>query len=144
MAHQVSVFLENKVGHLNRVTNVLKNNGINIRNMNLIHTANGWGILNLLVSDPVQACEKLDEAGMSASLRRIVAFEMTDLPGGLDDLLQKVAQAGVNFTNAYGRVVESGKKALFFIDVDDMDDVSEKLELAGLSPLSDELVYGTK
>ena len=41
MAYQVSVFLENKLGHLEKVTNVLKNAGINIRNISLYHTANG-------------------------------------------------------------------------------------------------------
>ena len=52
MAYQVSIFLENKIGHLERVTAVLKAAKINIHTMNLNHTANGWGILNLVVSNP--------------------------------------------------------------------------------------------
>lgn len=45
MAYEVSVFLENKLGHLKQVTSVLKEKGINIRTMNLAHTANSWGYL---------------------------------------------------------------------------------------------------
>lgn len=142
MAYQVSIFLENKIGRLERVTSVLKENRINIQNMSLIHTANGWGILNLLVSCPERACAKLCEAGMSASLRKIVALEMQDVPGGLDGLLTKIASAGVNFTNAYGRVVEPGQKAFFFIDADQIEDINEKLQAVGLTPLNDDLIYG--
>ena len=45
MAYQVSIFLENKIGHLERVTAVLKDAQINIRTMNLNHTASGWGYI---------------------------------------------------------------------------------------------------
>jgi hypothetical protein len=33
MAYQVSIFLENKTGHFERVTSVLRENNINIRSM---------------------------------------------------------------------------------------------------------------
>jgi len=142
MAYQVSVFLENKIGRLKRVTSVLKENGINIQNMNLIHTANGWGILNLLVSDSQKACEKLGQAGLSASLRKVVALQMQDVPGGLDELLARIADAGVNFTNAYGKVVEPGKKAILFIDAEQIEGIEEKLSAGGLVQLSDDSIFG--
>ena len=52
MSYQVSVFLENKLGHLEKVTGVLHEAAINIRSIHLNHTAHGWGILNLVVSKP--------------------------------------------------------------------------------------------
>ena len=61
MSYQVSIFLENKLGHLERVTAVLSAAGINIRSIHINHTANGWGILNLVVSDPERA-QKLGRA----------------------------------------------------------------------------------
>ena len=87
MSYQVSIFLENKLGHLERVTAVLSAAGINIRSIHINHTANGWGILNLVVSDPGRAQRLLDEAGMTAALREIVVVQMVDKPGGLDELL---------------------------------------------------------
>lgn len=142
MAYQVSIFLENKIGHLERVTAVLKQAQINIRTMNLNHTASGWGILNLVVSDPVLAHQLLTEKGLSAALREIVVIEMVDQPGGLDDLLKEIVKAGVNFTNAYGRSGYGNENAYFVIDTDNVPDARHKLKEAGLNIMSDESIYG--
>ena len=142
MTYQVSIFLENKLGHLQQVTSVLKAASINIRSMHLNHTANGWGILNLVVSDPMEAFKLLNEQGISSALREIVALKMNDKPGGLDDLLKAIVKAGVNFTNAYGRVVENGKLAIFVLDVEDISDARIKLDQAGLEIVPDQMVYG--
>ena len=142
MAYQVSIFLENKIGHLERVTAVLKAAKINIRTMNLNHTASGWGILNLVVSNPVLGQQLLIENGLSAALREIVVIEMIDQPGGLDDLLKVIVNAGVNFTNAYGRSAYANEKAYFVIDTEDVVDARKKLIQAGLNLLSDETIYG--
>lgn len=142
MTYQVSIFLENKLGRLEKVTAVLKEAGINIRSIHLNHTANGWGILNLVVSNPELAHQRLNESGMSAALREIAVVKMADKPGGLDELLQDVVKAGVNFTNAYGRVVNDGDSAFFVIDIQDIPDAREKLVKVGLEIITDRMVYG--
>jgi len=142
MSYQVSIFLENKLGRLEKVTGVLKEAGINIRSLHLNHTANGWGILNLVVSRPELAQQRLNEAGMSAALREIAVVQMADQPGGLDELLKEIVRAGVNFTNAYGRVISEGDSAFLVIDVEDIPDVAAKLASVGLKMLPDEQVYG--
>ena len=142
MAFQVSVFLENKIGHLERITGVLREADINIRAMTLTHTTQGWGIINLIVSNPQKAFDSLIGCGLSATLRKIAVIEMEDTPGGLDDLLNKISSAGINFTNAYGRIVESGKSAYLAIDVEDIDRAFEKFSEAGLILISDAKVYG--
>ncbi len=144
MAYQVSVFLENKLGHLEKVTDVLKKAGINIRNMNLNHTASGWGILNLVVSYPELACNLLNQNGISAALRKIAVLKMVDKAGGLDQLLKGIAKAGVNITNAHGMVLEEGKIAFFAIDIEDIPDAVERLESVGLETLPDNHIYGTR
>jgi len=142
MTYQVSIFLENKIGRLEKVTSVLKESGINIRSIHLNHTANGWGILNLVVSNPELAHQRLNESGMSAALREIVVVKMADKPGSLDELLQDVVKAGVNFTNAYGRVVNDGDSAFFVIDIQDIPDARDRLATVGLEIIVDRLVYG--
>ena len=144
MTYQVSIFLENKLGHLEKVTAVLKEAEINIRSLHLNHTANGWGILNLVVSNPELAYQLLNEKGMSAALREIVVVKMADKPGGLDGLLKDIVKAGVNFTNAYGRVVNDGDSAFFVIDVQDIPDARTNLTKVGLEIIADRLVYGIK
>jgi len=142
MAYQVSIFLENKVGHLEKVTGILRDAGINIRAMNLTHTTQGWGILNLLVSDPEKATIVLVERNVSASLRKIAVIAMDDVPGGLDELLKIIASAGINFTNAYGRNTTPGTMAYFAIDVEDIENAFEKISSAGLQLIPDHEVYG--
>lgn len=142
MTYQVSIFLENKLGHLEKVTAVLKKAEINIRSLHLNHTANGWGILNLVVSNPELAHQLLNDSGMSAALREIVVVKMEDKPGGLDGLLKDIVKAGVNFTNAYGRVVNDGDSAFFVIDVQDIPDARTNLTNVGLEIIADHLVYG--
>jgi len=142
MTYQVSIFLENKLGHLERVTAVLRNAEINIRSIHLNHTASGWGILNVVVSKPELACQRLNESGMSAALREIVVLKMADKPGGLDELLKALVAAGVNFINAYGRVVNEGGSAFFMIDVQDIPDARENIMKQGLEIITDENVYG--
>lgn len=142
MTFQVSVFLENRLGRLEKVTAVLREAEINIRSIHLNHTANDWGILNLVVSRPELACQKLNESGMSGALREIVVLKMDDKPGGLDVLLKAIAAAGVNFTNAYGRIVNEGGSAFFMVDVQDIPEARSRLAGAGLEIIEDAQVYG--
>lgn len=142
MALQISVFLENKVGHFKKVTQVLTKGMISIRTMTLTNTASGWGILNLLTDQPEETYRTLSSKGFSAALREVIALEMEDKPGGLDELLEKIALADVSFDNAFGRIMEEKKRAILLIDVPDIDDARVKLSRIGLTELSDDVVYG--
>ncbi|WP_320112553.1 hypothetical protein [Draconibacterium orientale] len=143
MAYEVSIFLENKIGHFERITRVLKEAQINIRSMAINDTANGWGILNLIVNDPIKAKEALAEKGVSVALRKVIALEMRDEAGGLDDLLMEVAKAEVNFDNAIGRVITEKQKAILILNVDDYAESIKKLEQQGVKIIDDQTVYGT-
>lgn len=142
MAYQVSIFLENKIGHLRHITSLLAKNQINIRTMNLTHTSNDWGVLNLMVDLPDKAYEVLNTQNVSVALRDVIALEMEDHPGGMDELLDKVEAAGVNFTNAYSRILKEGDEAFLILDSADTDQTREQLKTVGLSPLDDKIVYG--
>lgn len=142
MTYQVSVFLENKLGHFGRVTSVLREAGVNIRTMTLTNTASGWGILNFVVDAPKKACRALCDKGFSAALREIVALSMDDELGGLDTILKNVESAGISFQNAYGRIVQDGHQAFLVIDVEDVDDALKRLHEKGIVTLSPAEVYG--
>ena len=57
---QVSVFLENKSGALNKMTKVLANHNINIRALSLADT-NEFGIVRMIVNDVYEATTVLKE-----------------------------------------------------------------------------------
>jgi hypothetical protein len=142
MAKEVSIFLENKVGHFERITSILKMNRINILSMSLNDTANGWGILKLLVNNPEKAFDALSENGISVALRDVIAIEIKDETGGLNELLEKVAQARINFNNAYGRCIKENKTAILILDVPDFQLSVKKLTEYGIEIISDDKIYG--
>lgn len=135
VAYQLSVFAENKPGRLAKVTGILGKEKINIRAIT-IATSDVFGVVNLLVDDPQRAVKALEKEGLTVSLRQVVAVLIEDRPGGLDRLVQLLAKEGINVENAYGFVLESWKRAVFVIDVDQMEKTQRVLEAGGFETLS--------
>ncbi len=142
MVYEISVFLENKISHFEHITNILKEGKVNIRSMNLNNIENGWGILNLLVDQPEKAYTILNEKGNSVALREVIALEMKDQAGGLDELLLNIAKAGIHFKNAYSRLISEKQIAILILEVPDVIEAKEKLQKCGIPALNPELVYG--
>ncbi|MEI8172465.1 MAG: ACT domain-containing protein [Deltaproteobacteria bacterium] len=134
IAYQLSVFAENKPGRLAAVTGILAREKINIR-ATTIATSDTFGVINLIVDDPKRAQAALSGAGMTANLREVLAILIEDKPGGLDKLMQMLAREDVNINNAYGFVLESREKAVFVVDVDQIEKAREIIENAGFKTL---------
>ena len=134
IAYQLSVFAENKPGKIAHLTSVLGKEKINIR-ATTISTADTFGIINLIVDDPKRAEAALSQEGMTVHLREVLAVLIPDTPGGLDNLMQLLYQEGININNAYGFVLESSKKAVFVVDVDQMQKTEKLLEQKGYKTL---------
>ena len=143
MAWQVSVFLQNKPGRLEKITAVLMENKINIRAMTLATSSGGWGVLNLLVDQPQKAKDMLSASGHPAALREIVVVEMGDKPGSLHSVLALLANTGLNIETAYGTVLQEKKSAILVIDVESVTvgKAKETLVKAGVKLLEDEAIY---
>lgn len=142
MAFEVSVFLENKITHFEGITNILKAEGINIRSLILNNILHGWGVLNLLVDQPEKAYQVLTDKGNSVSLREVIALEMKDETGGLDELLVKISRAGIHIENAYTRLISAANLAILVLDVPDVLEAKKLLLQNGIPILDDKTVYG--
>jgi hypothetical protein len=70
--HQLSVFLENKSGRLTEVLEVLGEENIRITALSVADTTE-FGILRLIVSDPVKAKEHLKKKNFSANLTEVIS-----------------------------------------------------------------------
>ncbi len=142
MAFEVSVFLENKIAHLEGITGILKKENVNIRSVTLNSILHGWGVLNLLVDKPEKAYQLLSEKGNSVVLREVIALEMKDQAGGLDELLLKISRAGIHIENANSRLITENKMAVLLLDVPDVMDAVIRLKSSGVHVLDDKTVYG--
>lgn len=134
IAYQLSIFAENKPGKLAHVTSVLAAENISIR-ATTISTSDTFGVISLIVDDPRRAQDALTKAGMTVHLRGVLAVLIPDKPGGLDKLTRLLDAEGININNAYGFVLDSGKKAVFVVDVDQMEKTEKILEKHGFQTL---------
>ncbi|HET58727.1 MAG TPA: ACT domain-containing protein [Deltaproteobacteria bacterium] len=127
IANQISIFAENKPGRLSKVTSLLAAEKINIRAIT-ISSSDEFGVINMLVDDPEKARRALAEAGLTVNLKPVVAVVIPDRPGGLDLLIRVLSDQGVNIENAYGFVLESREKAVFVVEVEQVEKTLEILE----------------
>jgi len=142
MAFEVSVFLENKITHFEGITSILKEEEINIRSLSLNNMHHGWGVLNLLVDQPEKAYKLLSDKGNSVAMREVIALEMKDEAGALDELLVKISRAGIHIESAYSRLISENNLAVLILEVPDVLEATRRLEINDIRILDDKIVYG--
>jgi len=140
MANQVNVFAQNQPGRLERLTEVLLEEGINIRAIT-ISGSEDYGVIKLLVDDPGKAFEALQREGFSAFMKEVIAVVMDDRPGGLHSVCRVLGDSGVNVEDAYGFVFQDRKTAILVVEVDEIPEAEDILRAKGLEFLSDAELY---
>lgn len=120
MLKQLSIFVENKIGSLNKATRVLKENNINIRAIATFDSPE-FGILRIIVNQPELAREKLIEKGFIVKITNVIAVNLEDKPGELDRVLSIIAFAGLNLNYIYSFVIRNCKTPLMVMHIDDLD-----------------------
>ncbi len=134
---QISVFLENKPGRLQRMTGVLAAHKIDLRALSLAETKD-FGIARIIVSDVMDAVTVLKDADFIASLTPVLAVEIPDETGGLDKLLKIFAEAGVNIEYMYAFLGKSDGNAYMIFRISDTKNAEAKLTANGLKMLTQE------
>ncbi|WP_320112554.1 hypothetical protein [Draconibacterium orientale] len=142
MAFEISVFLENKITHFEAITALLNKNGINIRTLTLNDMSHGWGVLSMLVDRPEEAYKILSDNGNSVSMKEVIALEMKDEAGGLDEILVKIARTGIHIESAYTRLIAENNLAVLLLEVPDVLEAVRRLEINHVKILDDKVVYG--
>ncbi len=127
---QISLFLENKPGHLNAICRTLANNEINIVTLSLADTQQ-FGIVRLIVEEWEKARDVLEKAGHVVNLREVVAATVANTPGGMAEILDTIGKAGVNIEYMYAFTYRHESKAVLIFRFDDPDKAIEALTAAG-------------
>lgn len=129
---QLSVFVENKVGRLSAVLNVLKENDIDISALSLADTSE-YGILRLVVDKPDEAVAALKNEGVMVKCTQVIAAAMDDAPGGLAHLLELLSEANVGIEYMYAFIGKAEGKAWTVLRVDDIDIATEVFKKNGVA-----------
>lgn len=128
--NQLSLFLENKPGHLNAICRTLAENDVNIVTLSLADTQQ-FGILRLIVQDWEHARDVLQNNGFVVNVREVVATTVSDRPGGMAELLDVIEAASLNIEYMYAFTSRRGDEAILIFRFDDPDRAVTTLREAG-------------
>lgn len=98
---QLSVFLQNELGRLEEVTDILYKHNINISALSIAETAE-YGVLRMIVDDTGKASEALKAEDFNVKISDVICVESPDVPGELHKNLQLLTGAGINLSYMYG------------------------------------------
>ncbi len=132
---QLSIFLENKPGHLEAACKTMADAGINLMTLNLADTCE-FGILRVIVKDPEGAKSILEKNGFTVKLTDMLAASVADKPGGLLSVLSALSKADVNVDYMYAFAYRKGDAAVMMIRADHPDIALNALTAAGVTLLS--------
>lgn len=134
MYNEVRVFVENKPGKLSRVSELLGQAGIDILMLDVADEGQ-FGVFRILTAEPDRTKDVLADAGMTVAFNKVACIEIDDQPGGLVRLAKALEAAKLNVTDAYGCILERGKRAVFVVKGDNLDAIEAAAREAGLKPL---------
>ena len=128
---QISVFLENKIGALAEVTEVMGDAGIDLRALSLADTTD-FGVLRLIVDDPKRAFGLLRDGGFVVSMTQTLAVPINDVPGGLAKVLKILAEENVSVEYAYAFISRKQGTAYVVLRVKDNEHARNVLTKHGV------------
>lgn len=128
---QVSVFLENRPGTLAEVLRRLADADVNLRTMSLAETEQ-FGIARMIVDDPDAAVAALSDLGVTTMVVDVLAVEVPNRPGGLADISELFARAGVNLRYVYAEMGGSADRAVLIMRVNPSEKALRILVEAGI------------
>ena len=137
---QISLFLENKPGHLNAICRTLAKNDINIVTLSLADTQQ-FGIVRLIVEKWEKAKNALEQAGYVVNVREVVAATVADKPGGMAELLDSIDKSGVNIEYMYAFTSKHGSEAVLVFRFNDPDKAIEALKASGRNVLDAPVLF---
>jgi hypothetical protein len=132
--NEVRIFVENRPGKLSSVAERLGNAGVDILAMELADEGQ-YGVVKILTAKPELARDALSEANVAVALGPVAVIEIPDQPGGLVKLLKAIEKAELNVTDAYGCILERGKRAAFVVKGDNLEAIESAARDAGLKAL---------
>lgn len=98
---QLTVFLQNKSGRLEELTDILSKNDINISAISVAETEE-YGIMRMIVSDHEKALQMLKDAEFTVKTTEVISIECPDIPGSLHETLKKLTKNGIDVSYMYG------------------------------------------
>ena len=137
MIRQISVFVENQPGSMMNVTSVLTEAHVNIRAISTFDTPE-FGIMRLIVDNPVRAKEALTEKGFVTRVSEVIGAELKDEKGNLNQMLAILADGKINVNYIYSFVIREGKAPVMVFSTDNYEKAEKVLRAADVKLVEQE------
>lgn len=131
---QLTVFLENRVGSLQEITDILRDNNINVFSISLADTSE-YGLLRMIVSEPEKGKEVLTAAGISARLTDVVAVRLENRVGTLAELFEVISKADIGIEYMYA--MATSEVGVMILKTNEPVKTVEALRAAGICVLEE-------
>ena len=93
--------MSNEIGMLARLCRDLAHGGVNVLAISAPETAEGKGVVRLLVPNRELATHVLSQAGYTFAAEEVLFVELTNRPGALARAVEKLARANIAIRYAY-------------------------------------------
>lgn len=144
LINQLSVFIENKKGHLSKITKVLKDAQVDIRAISVFDSAE-FGILRIVVDKPELGADALKKAGHVVKQSYVLAVDPSDKVGSLHDVFALLSDNDVNIEYVYSFVMPNNQGApLIILKADDQEKAIALLTASDFSLIPKEAVYNVQ
>ncbi|MDO5136010.1 MAG: amino acid-binding protein [Eubacteriales bacterium] len=134
MLKQLSIFAENQKGIMQRITDTLQREGINILG-SVTNDSAEYGIVRMVVSDCDRAMEALAKAGFICKLTDVLGIEVKDEVGNLNNLLLSFLDMNVSIDYLYLSFNRDTGRPIMVIHVEDITEVEAALTSKGFTSL---------
>lgn len=128
------------MGSLSKPLETLSEAGVNIKAMCMADTSE-FGILRLVVDDPLKGKEALEENNFLVKITDIIGVEMDDTPGGLTSVLKIIKDNEIDLEYLYAFTHEKAGKAILLLHSDDLDKLISALQEKDIVIVNSEEVY---
>ena len=135
---QISISLENVPGILSNVSEIMSNEGVNIRAISVADTAD-ISTVRFVVDDPQKAINILKTNGYSVKETDVLAVETPDHPGGLNAVLRPLKNANVNVHYLYPYLGRVSDQAIVILGVDKTEEAEKVLKQNWVHTLGEEI-----
>ncbi|HOL22127.1 MAG TPA: ACT domain-containing protein [bacterium] len=130
MGKQLSIFVENKPGKINKITGILEKEKINLKAMTIADSGT-FGIVKIITDNNRRAFDVLKKANFLVSFQNVVVVEIPDRVGAFHRVAKILEDEKINIEDAYGFIMEEGQKAALILKVPEPERVEKVLKRRG-------------
>lgn len=124
---QLSIKIKNQPGELSRVSDILGDEGVNVRALTAA-VAHDDAYIHMVADDPAKAEAVLKAKGFTPTRQDVIAVETPDHPGGLNAILRPLKAEGVNVVYLYPVIGKIRGNAVLIIGADPIAKAVSALE----------------